>query len=122
MVLWLLALASKSICEYIPTHIVLQETIMKLRQIIRKGSMASVTLLLLVTVAFAGEIHEGYGASKTAAVYAANQAAREAAREKDTCWVPAKMGECKRDADGYWTCYASSANHRGSCGSDTRKP
>ncbi len=86
-------------------------------------SIGLVTITLVI-FAFAGEIHEGYSSSKPQAVENANKAARDAARDKKTCWEPAKMSECKKDADGYWTCYAESANHQGSCGdgSGKRKP
>lgn len=67
-------------------------------------------------IAAAGEIHEGYGSTKIGAMKQANDVAKAAAGRKATCWKPANIKECKKDADGYWTAYAYSANHLGSCG------
>lgn len=97
---------------------------MKMIKIYLKKSLlvTLMTLALTITV-FAGEIHEGTARFKDDAIARANQAARDAARDKGTCWKPAVASKCTKDADGYWTCYASSANHQGSCGgSDDRKP
>ena len=90
---------------------------------LKKSSIVTLLVLALFITAFAGEIHEGTSRDKSVAIDKANAAARAAAKDKDTCWEPAVASKCTKDADGYWTCYASSANHRGSCGGyDKRKP
>lgn len=95
----------------------------QIKSFLQRGVLVIITAFLLTGVAVAGEVHEGYSTDKAAAVSAANKAAREAAKEKGTCWRPAKLNKCTKDADGYWTCYSESANHRGSCGgADYREP
>lgn len=90
---------------------------------LKKSLLVTLTTLALTVTVFFGEIHEGTARFKDDAIDKANRAAREAARDKKTCWEPAVASKCKKDDDGYWTCYASSANHQGSCGgSDKRKP
>ena len=94
-----------------------------IKNYLKKSSLVTFATLALVITAFAGEIHEGTSQYKDVAIERANKAAKEAAKDKNTCWKPAVASKCKKDADGYWTCYASSANHQGSCGgSDDRKP
>ena len=78
-----------------------------------------IALLLLCSIPgsiLAGEIHEGQGASKIAAVQAANRAALAAAKTKDTGWKPARLQDVIRNKDGTWTARADSANHKSSLG------
>ena len=86
--------------------------------ILKKAVLIVCAIGATITAAAAGEIHEGYGTNKIAAVAQANEFAEAAAESKGTCWRPAKMEACKQDKDGYWTAYAESANHSGSCGKD----
>jgi len=63
-----------------------------------------------------GTIHIGTHEDVMAAAEIANQAAAARASRKGTCYTPAIIAECKKDAaTGKWTCTAVSANHRGSC-------
>ncbi len=68
----------------------------------------------LCRVASAGEIHQGRGSTKFAAMKQANIAAREAAQRKETGWRPAKLHETRQNPDGSWRARAESANHEGS--------
>jgi hypothetical protein len=80
------------------------------------GPLVFLLIVACSAIASAGEIHEGYGSTKLGAMKQANDVAKGAAAHKETCWKPALIRECKKDADGYWTAYAYSANHLGSCG------
>lgn len=62
-----------------------------------------------------GEKHSGNGRTKELAAQAAEKRAQAAADKKKTCITEADLDECKEEKDGTWTCYAYSANHKGSC-------
>lgn len=62
-----------------------------------------------------GRIHSGVHEDVMAAAEIANQAARERARKKGTCYRPVKISKCVKRPDGKWRCTATSANHDGSC-------
>jgi hypothetical protein len=86
--------------------------------ILKKAILTAFAIGATITAAAAGEVHEGYGTTKIDAIAQANEFAEAKAESKGTCWKPAKMEACKQDKDGYWTAYAESANHSGSCGKD----
>ena len=78
---------------------------------------ASVTALLILPVyAVAGERVEGNGPNKEAGAAAAERRANREAAGENTCITPVKLNECRKDPDGSWTCFATVADHRGSCG------
>lgn len=62
-----------------------------------------------------GEKHSGNGRTKEIAAANAEKRAQTAADRKKTCITEANLEECKEEKDGTWTCYAYSANHKGSC-------
>jgi hypothetical protein len=62
-----------------------------------------------------GTVHYGTHEDVMAAAEIANQAARDRANRKGTCYTPARIAECTKGSDNRWTCSAVSANHPGSC-------
>ena len=74
------------------------------------------SLLFISAHSMAGETHYGSGNSREGACENAERRAYRAALSKDTCYEQCDIRECKKESDGTFTCQASSANHRGSCG------
>jgi len=72
-------------------------------------------IVTLSSFAFFGEKHSGNGRTKEEAAKNAEARAEKAAKKKDTCITEAKLEDCIQEKDGTWTCYAFSANHKGSC-------
>jgi hypothetical protein len=77
--------------------------------------MAIIVLMSGFSIAFFGEKHSGNGPTKGAAAEIAERKAKAAADKKGTCITEADLDKCKEEKDGTWTCYAYSANHKGSC-------
>lgn len=84
----------------------------------------SIALALLATAAVAGETHYGSSSwSKEGACQNAEARARQSAKTKRTCYEQCDVRQCTKDKDGQFVCFATSANHQGSCGgSDKIKP
>jgi hypothetical protein len=77
--------------------------------------LVTAVIITMSSFAYFGEIHSGNGITKEEAARNADFRAERAAKKKGTCWTEAKLEKCKKESDGTWTCYASSANHKGSC-------
>lgn len=82
--------------------------------ILSKLASFSVLILVLTAISRGGELHVAKGASREAAIDAANSAANAAARKKSTGWKPARAESAKQNGDGSWTAQADSANEKGS--------
>ncbi len=85
----------------------------------KKTIVYSLLLACIITLGsftyYFGERHSGNGRTKEIAAANAEKRATAAAKKKDTCITEADLDECKEEKDGTWTCYAYSANHKGSC-------
>ena len=86
----------------------------------KKNLMSILLLVGVVTFssfayAYFGEKHSGNGSTKEIAARNAEARAQRAADKKGTCITEAKLEDCIKEEDGTWTCYANSANHKGSC-------
>lgn len=73
-----------------------------------------VLILALTAISRGGELHVGKGASREAAIDAANSMANAAAKKKSTGWKPARAEKAIQNVDGSWTAQADSANEKGS--------
>ena len=71
-------------------------------------------ILLPTTPAIAGKIHRATAPTLEAAAKAAQNAARDRAKSKKTCYRPVEEKKCKKVTGGF-RCQAASANHWGSC-------
>lgn len=72
--------------------------------------IAALATTTIVGVAWAGTWATGYGPTRSAAIAAANEAAKEDAAARKTCYRRAKGEDCKQ-TDGEWMCRAEVTNH-----------